>query len=133
MQMLSRRGLLAGIVFGSALLAGTTAQAIEEWPFDQQSFESAQAAGQSIVVAVHAPWCPICKKQKPILARLGKEPRFKNMMLFELDFDTQKSDLRHFNAQRQSALIVFKGRKEVGRSVGDTNPTTIAALLAKSL
>jgi thioredoxin len=131
--MLSRRCLLAGIVIGPALLANSAARAIEEWPFDRQSFESAQAAGQSILVAVHAPWCPICKKQKPILSRLGKEPRFKDMMLFELDFDTQKTDLRHFNAQRQSTLIAFKGRKEVGRSVGDTNPNSIAALLAKAL
>jgi thioredoxin 1 len=33
----------------------------------------------------------------------------------------------------QSTLIVFKGEKEVGRSVGDTNANSIAALLGKAI
>ena len=38
-----------------------------------------------------------------------------------------------FNVQRQSTLIVFKGKQEAGRSVGDTNAASIEALLAKGL
>jgi hypothetical protein len=41
--------------------------------------------------------------------------------------------LKRFGVQRQSTLIVFKGKQEAGRSVADTNPASIEALLAKSL
>lgn len=33
----------------------------------------------------------------------------------------------------QSTLIVFKGKQETGRSTGDTNADSIAALLGKSI
>ena len=55
------------------------------------------------------------------------------MVVFKVDFDSQKDALRALNAQRQSTLIVFKGEKETGRSVGDTNPGSIEALLDSAL
>jgi thioredoxin 1 len=44
-----------------------------------------------------------------------------------------KPVVKDFGAQMQSTLIVFKGAKEQGRSVGDTKEASIAALLDKSL
>jgi hypothetical protein len=41
--------------------------------------------------------------------------------------------VRWFKATSQSTLIVFKDSKETGRSVGDTDPASIAALLDKAL
>ena len=41
--------------------------------------------------------------------------------------------MRSFGAQSRSTLIVFKGKKEVGRLVGDTKETSIKALMAKAL
>jgi hypothetical protein len=35
--------------------------------------------------------------------------------------------------QKQSTLIVFKGKQEAGRSTGDTNAGSIAALVGKSI
>jgi thioredoxin 1 len=35
--------------------------------------------------------------------------------------------------QKQSTLIVFKGRQEAGRSTGDTNASSIETLLAKAI
>ena len=67
------------------------------------------------------------------VARLTSEPRMKSMVVFTVDFDSQKDLLRKLNVQKQSTLIVFKGKKEVGRSTGDTNPGRIEALLNKSI
>ena len=53
--------------------------------------------------------------------------------MFKVDFDTQKDDVRALKATSQSTLIVFKGETEKGRSVGDTNAASIAALLDKAL
>jgi thiol-disulfide isomerase/thioredoxin len=91
------------------------------------------AAGKPILIEVHAPWCPICKAQAPILAKLGSDARFKNLVSFNVDFDSQKDLLKKFNVQKQSTLIVFKGKQEAGRSTGDTSAASIEALLAKSI
>jgi thioredoxin 1 len=131
--MLNRRLLVSAIVCGIVLLSAASSEAITKKMFDQKAFEAAQAAGQSILVEVHASWCPICKRQRPILSKLGAEPRFKGMISFEIDFDFQKDLVRRFNVQKQSTLIVFKGRKEVARSTGDSNPDSIEQLLTKAL
>jgi thiol-disulfide isomerase/thioredoxin len=102
-------------------------------PFDAKAFEAAQVAGKSILVEVHAPWCPVCKAQAPILARLSGEAKYKDMIRFAIDFDSQKDLLRRFGVQRQSTLITFKGKQETGRSTGDTNPASLESLLAKAI
>jgi thiol-disulfide isomerase/thioredoxin len=122
-RFLLTMAVLAAVLPGAALAA----------PFDESAFEAAQAAGRPILVEVTAPWCPICKAQAPIIARLKAEPRFKDLQVFEIDFDSQKALLRRFDARMQSTLIVFNGRKEAGRSVGETQPEWIEALVEKAL
>src|SRR5215468_8134910 len=130
--MLSRRSfVLAAIAANVAPIA--SAFATETRPFDSGSFAAAQKAGKPILVAIHASWCPTCKAQKPILSELMAEPKFKDLIYFVLDFDTQKDAVRFFGAQMQSTLIAFKGTAESGRSVGDTERSSIAALLNKAL
>lgn len=101
--------------------------------FTADAFEAAQKAGKPILVEVSAPWCPICKSQKAVLAKLGTDVRFKELQIFDVDFDSQKDVLRQFNARMQSTLIVFKGATETGRSVGETQPEWIESLLEKAL
>ena len=131
--MLNRRHLVSALSLLALPLSPWAATAMERKPFDAKAFVDAQAAGRPILVEVSAVWCPICKVQKPILSDLAGKPKFKDVTLFEIDFDTQKDLLRKFGVQRQSTLIAFKGAQEVGRSTGDTNPTSIEALLDKSV
>jgi thiol-disulfide isomerase/thioredoxin len=130
--MISRRLLLVTLTIGLAL-SSFAASAAETNPYSAEAFNEAQKAGKSILVHINAPWCPVCQAQKPILAELAAEPKFKNLVVFEVDFDNQKDAVRAFNAQSQSTLIVFKGEMEIGRSVGDTHQKSIAALLASAL
>jgi thiol-disulfide isomerase/thioredoxin len=131
--MLQRRHLLLALAVGASLSALRPAGAAQRAPFDAQAFAAAQAAGQPVLVEVTAPWCPTCKAQKLVLAELEATPEHAQLAVFEVDFDSQKEALRALGAQQQSTLIVFKGETEVGRSVGDTDPASIAALLAKTL
>ena len=131
--MLNRRHLLGALAMTAALSLNSFASATDKKAFDQKAFEAAQAAGKPILVEVTAPWCPVCKAQAPILSRLKSDQRFTNLVSFDIDFDTQKDLLRKFNVQKQSTLIVFKGKQETGRSTGDTNAGSIEALLGKSI
>lgn len=130
--MMLRRSLLALLAL-APLAAAAPARAGESVPYSPEAFAAAQKAGRPILVEVSAPWCPICKTQKPILAKLAADPRFKNLQIFDVDFDSQKDVLRRFDARMQSTLIAFKGETETGRSVGETQPEWIEGLVEKTL
>lgn len=130
--MLSRRALLQASA-ASAALAITPAVAQTAPAFDDATFTAAQKAGKPILIAVHAPWCPYCKAQAPILSELRADPKFKELVYFVIDFDSQKDLLKRFGVRMQSTLIVFKGSKEEGRSVSDTNRDSIYALVGKAV
>jgi thioredoxin 1 len=108
------------------LLASIQAQARQ--PYDAKAFEQAQAANKTILIHVHASWCPVCKKQEPILGQLEKEKS--SLLVYVVDFDADKAALKKLGVTSQSTLIVFKGAKEVGRSMGDTDASRIAALVS---
>lgn len=130
--MLSRRSILvATVAAGAAVMS--PAFAVGPQPFDAAAFAQAQKAGKPVFVAIHATWCPICKAQAPILSDLMADSKFKDLAYFTIDFDSQKDLVRRFGARMQSTLISFKGEKEEGRSVGDTNRASISALLNKAL
>jgi thioredoxin 1 len=131
--MLARRHLLAAALATFAIAAAPAEAMMSPKPFDKMNFEAAQSAGQPILVEVTAPWCPVCRVQKPILAELTMRPEFRDLAVFEVDFDSRKDVLKALNVSQQSTLIAFKGRTETGRSTGDTNAASIEALLKKAL
>ena len=109
------------------------AWAMTPTPYSAEAFKAAQASGSPILVEIHADWCPTCMAQIAILDKLTADPKFKDLMVFRVDFDAMKPVVKQFGAQMQSTLIVFKGADEKGRSVGDTAQVSIAVLLDKSL
>lgn len=130
--MIDRRTVLA---LAAALAAAPFALAAEPpaQPFDQAAFDAALAQKRPMLVEISASWCPVCRVQKDILADLFAQERFAGMLLLEVDFDSRKDVVRALGAQAQSTLIVYGGGAEVGRSVGDTRPEGIEALLASAL
>jgi thioredoxin len=131
--MVARRTLVFALIASFALLCSLPAHAAEWKPFDAASFAQAQKDGKPILVDIFAAWCPVCRAQNPILTQLTRAPKFADMVVFKIDFDTQKDDVRALKATSQSTLIVYKGETEKGRSVGDTNASSIEALLDQAL
>jgi thioredoxin 1 len=114
-------------------LAASPALAENAPAFDAKAFAAAQKAGKPILIAVHAPWCPTCKAQAPILSDLRADPKFRDLVYFVIDFDSQKDLLNRFGVRSQSTLIAFKGEKEEARSVGDTKRDSIFAMVGKAI
>jgi thiol-disulfide isomerase/thioredoxin len=131
--MLARRTLILAAIVTTILLGVLPASAAEWKPFTQADFVAAKKDGMSILVDIFAVWCPVCRAQNPILTQLTREPEFNDLVVFKIDFDTQKADVRELKATSQSTLIAFKGETEKARSVGDTNPASIAALVKSAL
>jgi thioredoxin 1 len=131
--MFDRRFVLGALALGATLAFSPLAAAMSPQTYDAKAFAAAQAAGKPILLNITAPWCPTCKAQAPILSKLEATPKFKNLVVLNIDFDTSKNLLRSLRVSQQSTLIVYKGKTEVGRSTGDTNAASIEALLAKTI
>jgi thioredoxin len=121
---------LAALVLALVPLAATAAGV---QPFAPQSFRSAQESGKPVLIQVHADWCPTCRAQAPILEKLAAEPRYAKIVRYRVDFDAQRDAVQKFGARYQSTLILFRGGKEVGRSVGVTSEPAIRELLDRAL
>jgi thioredoxin 1 len=130
MSVTRRLFILTTITF---LMAPGAADASERVKYEAAAFQAAQQGGRSILVHVTAPWCGECKLQKPIVARLSELPDYKDLLIIEVDFDSQKDALRSLKVRKQSTLIAFKGSKETARSVGVTKQEKINELMKKAL
>ena len=129
--MLTRRSAIAAAA--SLLSLPLAVQAFADAPVFQtyapNTFAAAQATGKPILIAIHAVWCPTCKVQRAVLNDLIKKPEYKDLVVLRVDFDDQKDAVTGFGADSQSTLIMFKGKAEMGRSVGTTNSKKIEELL----
>ena len=115
------------------MMASLSADAAERFTFDKKQFQAAVDARKPVLVHITAPWCPECKQQKPIVASLADQSDFKDLIIFDVDFDTQKDALQQLKVLKESTLIVYRDRAEVGRATGITKPAVIESLIRKAL
>lgn len=115
-----------------ALVGSSFAWAGPQEAYTPARFDQLAKEGKPVVVAVHADWCPTCKAQKPIMKELMGKPEYKDVTELTVDFDKDKPAVSRFKATMQSTLVAFKGGREVGRSVGDTNPAGLESLVKKA-
>jgi thiol-disulfide isomerase/thioredoxin len=89
--------------------------------------------GKSAVISVFADWCSTCKSQDKVLTGFMKDPQYKNVAFYQINFDTQKDLLKSLKVRTQSTIIVFKNGKEAVRSTGDTKESSIAKLTKQAI
>ena len=120
--------LIKNFLIVLTLLVSVPALANSVWTtYSAAAFSRAQASGKTIVVDVHATWCPTCRAQAPILDALRSEPQLKNAIFVKVDFDTEKAFVRQHRIPRQSTVLVFKGTRETARSIAETRPEQLRA------
>lgn len=101
--------------------------------FDGATFQALQTRNAPAVIFVHAPWCPICRAQEQTIKKLLITPKYKDVTVLTIDFDTQKPLWTKFGARQQSTLIAFHGRRETSRLAYDASPDKVSAVIASSL
>ncbi len=116
------------LLVAAALVAPHLALAAQ--PFDQKTFQSAQAANKPILIEITAPWCPTCRQQKPIVQQVEQEKP--DLVILDVDFDSAKDVLKQLKVQHQSTLIVYRGAKELARSTGETDAAAIRNMIGKA-
>ncbi len=101
--------------------------------YDASEFMMAQAKGKTIVVDVYADWCPTCRAQAPILEQLRVEKQSDDVHFVKVNFDDEKAFLRAHKIPRQSTILVFQGKKEVARSIAQTNRAALRQVVLNAL
>lgn len=114
-------------------LLSLAAQALTIDDYDPALIKKAQSSGQSYVLAFHADWCPTCKQQAKVFEQLKADSAFKNVTIYNVDYDGETELKKLLKVRGQSTLIVYKGAKETARSVADTSVDGLKQLLAKAL
>ena len=66
----------------------------------------------------------------PVVDRLSDDPRFANVTVYQVDFDSSKTLLRQWKVTQQSTLLAFKGKAERMRSTGVVEPAEIEKVFA---
>lgn len=130
--MIRRRFPAISLSTVAAFFLATAAMAGDIRPFDAASFEAAQRDAKPILIEITAPWCSVCRAQKPLIEGLAANPDYEGLTVLAVDFDNQKDVVRALGARAQSTLIMFRGEQETARSVGDTNPERIERLVASA-
>ena len=119
----------AAALFASA----TAADAAEVRPFERAAFVAAQTAGRPILVEVRAWWCPVCSSQGATIRDTITDPVYADLIVFRLNFDSQKRELPSFAVRKQGTLIAYRGTAQVGRLDFVTDKPRIRALIAQTL
>jgi thiol-disulfide isomerase/thioredoxin len=127
------RPLLSFLPSLAALTVAASAFAQPVTPFSLQALKSAQAAGKPVLVDAFAPWCPTCRAQAPTIDALASNPAYARLVVLRLDYDHQSREKAALGVTQQSTLIAYKGDREVGRTLGETNPERIRAFAATAL
>jgi thiol-disulfide isomerase/thioredoxin len=128
---LNRRALLAGVAL--SFFAVSAAQAAYKVQFDATAFKAARDSGKPVVLEVAATWCVPCQRMKQTVSVLVEKPEFKDVTIFEADYDANKEELQNLNAYHVTTLILYRDKNEVQRTVGETRAEVIEPLLRKAM
>ena len=124
---------LCGFVALLFLVASPLAHSASPQPFEDHDFQAAQQLGRPILVEISANWCPNCRAQRPIVDKILSELKYSNIARFRVDFDVHQNTVEEFNVRFLSTLVLYKGKVEVARSVGELDEAKIRLMLNKVL
>ena len=125
------------IVFMICLFAFSANAMEKKTTFDKALFEKAQSEGKLIVISSWIEYCGSCANQMKVLQTAKKEGglsdiKFDNIEYFSFDV-TNRDIADSFNVLHQTTLLIFKGDKEVYRSIGETTEDLIYEALKTSI
>ena len=98
--------------------------------FTNEIFSEAQADGKLVVINSWQKTCFTCKKQIKILDQAEK--KFNEVLFLSFDQENEIEIANKLNIQYWTTIIIYKGNKEVYRSIGETDKNKILSVI-KSL
>ena len=118
---MNRRSILS-LVVGAALLplAQAAKAAAGFLAYKADEFAKFLKDGETIVIHVHADWCPTCTRQQTTLDQMASEAAYSRVRFIRVNFDFDLDFLRANRVSSQSTIIIVKDGRESSRFVGIT-------------
>lgn len=123
------RALLASLLLGLS----TWASALTVKPFSAAELAQLQQAGKPVAVHFHATWCPTCVSQARAFDQMKSAGQLQGLTVLVADYDKETELRRTLKVRSQSTLVVYRGKDEVARSAGQTDPEALRKALAAAL
>jgi thiol:disulfide interchange protein len=123
------------ILFAAAWIAAASPPSLAavEYPFSAARLNAEIARHHPVLIDITASWCPVCKVQAAaIQTALMSTPAFRNYVVLDVNFDTQKGVVRQLRATSQSTLIFIRYGHEIARLVGVTDKGEIQAMMQRA-
>jgi thioredoxin-like negative regulator of GroEL len=130
---MNRRQMLSFVAVAGAATLAATAACANFITYSAQDFQSTLQSGATLVVHVHADWCPTCRKQLPTLQSMMQEKDYAAAKFVRVDFDHDRDFLTAHRVSSQSTILVFKGGKEVARLNGVTDPAQLRSRIKAAI
>ena len=102
----------------------------KETTFKKELFDKAQAEGKVVIVSSWIKYCSSCASQMKDLDKAKSD--FDNIEYFAFDV-TNKEIAELFDVQYQTTLLIFKDKKLVYRSIGETTKDLIYKAIQSSI
>ena len=102
----------------------------KETTFKKELFDKAQAEGKVVIVSSWIKYCTSCASQMKVLDKAKND--FDNIEYFTFDV-TNKEIAELLNVQYQTTLLIFKDKKLVYRSIGETSKDLIYKAIQSSI
>lgn len=93
--------------------------------FKDSAFVKAQSDGKKIVLHYYSEGNPTCKKQKALLTSFSADPKYKNIIFMQANYENDKDIKEKFGVNAEATLIYFRGTYEISRSQGQIDKETL--------
>ena len=117
-------------IFIFCLLIFNSSAIAKETTFKKELFDKAQADGKVVIVSSWIKYCTSCASQMKVLDKAKND--FDNLEYFAFDV-TNKEIAELFDVQYQTTLLIFKDKKLVYRSIGETTKDLIYKAIQSSI
>ena len=117
-------------IFIFCILAFSANTMEKETTFSKELFDKAQSEGKVVIVSSWLKYCSSCASQMKVLNKAKNE--FDNIQYFT--FDVKNKEIASLlDVQYQTTLLIFKNKKEVYRSIGETSKDLIYEAIKSSI
>lgn len=130
MRLRTLSATLGAAILGLLVVASAApASAFERTAYSNALIEQARETGRPYLIFVHADWCTTCQAQDRVLETMVDDPRFADLLILTIDYDTKRNLMMLYNVGDRSTFVAFHGTTEISRSWADTTPQGIEAFL----
>ena len=95
--------------------------------FTNEIFQKAQKDGKIVVINSWQKSCFTCKKQIKILDQAEK--KFNDILFLSYDQENETEIANQLKIQYWTTIVIYKDKKEVYRSIGQTNKDKIISVI----